>query len=90
MNRGSGQCLSVDNDSTAAGQGLVQYPCYGLTDQLWYMGNIAQGTDYNIRSALDSQVVDVQNAYPYAGGYVDQWPSNGGSNQTFWLTSSTN
>ncbi|MGD0705921.1 MAG: RICIN domain-containing protein [Trebonia sp.] len=90
MNRGSGQCLSVGNDSTAAGQGLVQYPCYGLTDQLWYMGNIAQGTDYNIRSALDSQVVDVQNAYPYAGGYVDQWPSNGGSNQTFWLTSSTN
>jgi hypothetical protein len=90
MNRGSGQCLSVGNDSTAAGQDLVQYPCHGWTDQLWYMGYIAQGTDYNIWSALDSQVVDVQNAYPYAGGYVDQWPSNGGSNQTFWLTSSTN
>lgn len=90
MNRGSGQCLSVGNDSTAAGQDLVQYPCHGWTDQLWYMGYIAQATDYNIWSALDSQVVDVQNAYPYAGGYVDQWPSNGGSNQTFWLTSSTN
>jgi Ricin-type beta-trefoil lectin domain-like len=90
MNRGSGQCLSVGNDSTAAGQDLVQYPCHGWTDQLWYMGYIAQGTDYNIWSALDSQVVDVQNAYPYAGGYVDQWPSNGGSNQTFWLTSATN
>jgi len=60
------------------------------TDQLWYMGYIAQGTDYNIWSGLDSEVVDVQNAYPYAGGYVDQWPHNGGSNQTFWLTSSTN
>jgi hypothetical protein len=90
MNRGSGQCLSVGNDSTAAGQDLVQYPCYGWTDQLWYMGYIAQATDYNIWSALDSQVVDVQNAYPYQGGYVDQWPSNGGSNQTFWLTSATN
>jgi hypothetical protein len=90
MNRGSGQCLSVGNDSTAAGQDLVQYPCHGWTNQLWYMGYIAQGTDYNIWSALDSQVVDVQNAYPYAGGYVDQWPSNGGSNQTFWLTNSTN
>jgi hypothetical protein len=44
MNRGSGQCLSVGNDSTAAGQDLVQYPCHGWTDQLWYMGYIAQAT----------------------------------------------
>jgi hypothetical protein len=90
MNRGSGQCLSVGNDSTGEGQDLVQYPCFGASDQLWYLGNIAQGPHYTIWSALDSQVVDVQNADPYAGGHVDQWPSNGGSNQSFWLTSSTN
>lgn len=90
MSRGSGQCLSVGNDSTTAGQGLVQYPCHGWTDQLWYMGYIAQNTNYSIWSALDDQVVDVQNADPYQGGYVDQWPSNGNSNQIFWLTKATN
>jgi len=90
VNRGSGQCLSVYGNSTSWGQPLVQYPCFGGSDQLWYMGSINLATTYVITSALDSQVVDVQGAYPWAGGTVDQYPYNGGSNQQFWLTNSAN
>jgi hypothetical protein len=90
VNRGSGQCLSVYGNSTAWGQPLVQYPCSGQWDQLWYMGSINLATTYVITSALDSEVVDIQNAYPWAGGTVDQYPYNGGNNQQFWLTNSGN
>ncbi len=38
INRGSGQCLSVANGSTDNGAPLVQYPCFGGTDQLWNIG----------------------------------------------------
>jgi hypothetical protein len=90
VNRGSGQCLSVYGDTASWGDPLVQYPCFGGYDQLWYMGSINLATTYVITSALDSEVVDVQNAYPWAGGTVDQYPYNGGNNQQFWLTNSGN
>jgi hypothetical protein len=90
VNRGSGQCLSVGNDTFAAGQQLVQYPCNGWPDQLWYLGDINLFTAYYIYSDLDLDVVDVQNAYPWPGGTVDQWPPNEGSNQRFWLTYASN
>jgi hypothetical protein len=32
----------------------------------------------------------VQGAYPWAGGTVDQWYWNGGQNRKFWLTNSGN
>ncbi len=90
VSRGSGQCLSVDNNSLTAGTGLVQYPCYGAWSQLWYLGSISLNTTYGISNANSGQVIDVQNAYPWAGGTVDQWPWNGGWNQQFWLTNSGN
>jgi hypothetical protein len=90
VSRNSGQCLSVYNNSTAATAPLVQYPCFGGWDQLWYMGNVNLATTYVITSALDGQVVDVQSAYPWRGGTVDQYPYNGGGNQQFWLTNSPN
>ncbi len=90
VNRGSGQCLSVYNNSGSPGQPLVQYPCFGGYDQLWYMGSVNLATTYVIPGASDGQVIDVQGAYPWAGGTVDQYPSNGGGNQQFWLTNSSN
>ncbi len=62
----------------------------GGSDQLWYMGNINLATTYSITSDLDGQVIDVQNAYPWAGGTIDQYPPNGNNNQHFWLTNSAN
>jgi hypothetical protein len=57
-----------DNNSQAEGTGLVQYPCYGTWSQLWYLGSISLNTTYGITNANSGQVVDVQNAYPWAGG----------------------
>lgn len=90
VNRGSGQCLSDYNNSTSPGSPLVQYPCFGGADQLWYFGNIALNTTYVVTNLQSWLVMDVQNAYPWQGGTMDQWYYNGGSNQQFWLTNSGN
>jgi hypothetical protein len=90
VNRGSGQCLSVGNNTATAGNPLVQWPCSGAWNQLWYMGSISLNTTYYIESALDGEVADVAGAYPWPGGTVDQWYYNGGQNQQFWLTNSGN
>jgi hypothetical protein len=90
VNRGSGQCLSVGYNTATAGNPLVQWPCSGAWNQLWYMGSISLNTNYYIESALDGEVADVSGAYPWEGGTVDQWYYNGGQNQRFWLTNSGN
>jgi hypothetical protein len=90
LNRNSGQCLTVQYNTSTPGNPLIQYPCGGAYNQLWYMGNVQLDTTYTIESALDGEVVDIQNAYPWPGGIVDQWYSNGGWNQQFWLTNSRN
>jgi hypothetical protein len=90
LNRGSGQCLSVGYNTATAGNPLVQWPCSGANNQLWYMGSISVLTDYNLRSALDGEYADVSGAYPWEGGTVDQWYWTGGENQRFWMTNSGN
>ena len=90
VNRGSGQCLTVQYNTATAGNPLIQYPCGGAYNQLWYMGNISLNTTYIIESALDGEVADVQGGYPWPGGTLDQWYYSGGWNQKFWLTNSKN
>jgi hypothetical protein len=90
INRGSGQCLSVENDSTAAGAALVQYPCFGGSDQLWYIGSLSNYDHETITSASSGLDVDVAGASFFQGASIDQWPSNGGQNQYFWLSPGTN
>lgn len=72
-----------------AGQPAHLVSVRGAYNQLWYMGNVSLNTTDSIESALDGQVVDIQNGYPWAGGTVDQWYYNGGWNQRFWLTNSS-
>lgn len=97
VNRGTGQCLTVYGNNSTLGNLLIQYPCGGALNQLWDPqsasgndGSLSLDTTYSIWSALDYEVADVQNAYPWQGGYLDQWSYNDGSNQQFWLTNSTN
>ncbi|MBP2706912.1 RICIN domain-containing protein [Microbispora sp. RL4-1S] len=88
VNRSSGQCLSVYNNDATAGEKLVQYPCYGGSNQLWYMGSVALNTTYYPSSLRSGLYMDVSGAYAWAGGGLDQWYWNGGRNQQFWLTNS--
>lgn len=90
VNRGSGQCLSVDNGSTDAGTPLVQYPCFGGTDQLWSFGTTNTYVHQGITSVSSGLNVDVQGASFFQGATIDQWYGNGGSNQYFWFSPGTN
>jgi hypothetical protein len=90
VNRGSGQCLSIYGNVNAAGSRLVQYPCIGTVYQLWYFGNINLNTYYRPTNGQSGLNMDVQGAYGWPGGTMDQWYANGGGNQQFWLTNSGN
>jgi Ricin-type beta-trefoil lectin domain-like len=90
VNRNSGQCLTVKNGSTAQGAPLVQYPCMGDASQLWYFGSIVLNTAYGVTNYRSRLVMEVQGAYPYSGGTVDQWGWGGGSHQKFLLTNASN
>ncbi len=90
VNRGSGQCLSVDNGSTDAGTPLVQYPCFGGTDQLWNFGTTNTYVHQGITSVSSGLNVDVQGASFFQGATIDQWYGDGGSNQYFWFSPGTN
>jgi len=90
VNRNSGQCLTVEYNTSTPGNPLVQYPCNGGSNQLWNMGSIELDIDYAIPNALDGQVIDIQGGDPWPGGILDQWPYAGGWNQWFWLTNAQN
>ena len=90
VNRNSGQCLTVT--SPAEGTSVVQYPCTDITTQFWRLstGTPQQGPRFTIQNVYSGYFLDVAGASPNFGTGIDQWQSNGGINQKFWITEGTN
>lgn len=89
-NVNSGLCLDVPGNSSASGVQLDQWTCNGADNQKWALSAVdsyTSGSDqsYELTSLESGQVVDVSGASTAAGGAVIQWPTNGGSNQTWTL-----
>ncbi|MFC8452451.1 RICIN domain-containing protein [Kitasatospora sp. NPDC057223] len=85
---GSGKCLDVSGASTARGGALIQWPCTGAANQLWAfdaVGDYASpsNTSYVLKSLNSGLVIDVPDNSTTAGTALDQWSSNGGSNQVW-------
>jgi hypothetical protein len=84
----SGKCLDVSGASGSPGGALIQWSCSGAANQLWAFDAVgsyssASNTSYVLRSLSSGLVVDVPNNSTTAGTALDQWNSNGGSNQTW-------
>jgi hypothetical protein len=94
VNRNSGQCLTVQYNTATPGNSLIQYPCNDGINQLWYMGSISSFSTYVMWDPFYSnsteEVADIQSAYIWPGGTMDQWTYNGGWNQEFTLINSLN
>jgi len=90
-NLNSGLCLEVPNSSTTAGVQLDQWTCNAGANQQWAfdaVGSYTSSTDasyvlVNLNSGL---AVDDYGNSTATGAIVDQWASNGGSNQTWTLS----
>lgn len=88
---GSGLCLDVPSSSTAEGVQLDQWTCDGGANQEWAFdaaGNYSSSSDtsfvlVNLNSGMTAEVKGQSSA---SGAKIDQWPGNGGSNQT-WTVS---
>jgi hypothetical protein len=86
VNVNSGKCLEVPNQSTSQGVQLDQGTCNGSTSQQWSVnpaGNGSSGTSYSLVNVLSGLDADVFGASTSAGAAIDQWPGNGGANQTW-------
>ncbi len=80
----------AENNSTAAGTPLIQFPCNGGANQLWDIGTLNYYSSEGIVSVSSGLNVDVDGASFFAGATIDQYYGDGGSNQSFWLSPGTN
>jgi Glycosyl hydrolases family 43/Ricin-type beta-trefoil lectin domain-like len=87
-NVNSGMCLDVPGSSGAQGVQLDQQACNGGASQEWALeavGNYqsASDTDFVLASASSGMPAEVKGNSTTSHAQVDQWPSNGGSNQVW-------
>jgi|GEM_PF-712894 len=79
----SGQCATVNAYSTVAGTAIVQWPCGGVSAQLWSLVPI--GKNYHIVSIGSGQCLNVSNGSTAQGDPIIQWPCQGaGSTNDQW------
>jgi glycosyl hydrolase family 43/ricin-type beta-trefoil lectin protein len=91
VNVNSGLCLDVPNSSTAQGLQLDQWTCNGGADQEWAFDSTgsytsSSDTSYTLVNLNSGLLAEVSGFSTSAGGIVDQWAGNGGSNQTWNLS----
>jgi len=68
----SGQCATVNADSTSAGTPIVQWPCGGVSEQTWSLQAI--GNYYHIVSVGSGLCLNISNGSTAAGDPIIQWP----------------
>ena len=87
---GSGKCLDVPNNSTAQGTRLDIWTCGGGANQRWALAatgsyTSSSGASYVLVDLNSGLLADVVSGSTAAGASIEQWPANGGSNQTWNL-----
>lgn len=76
LNRNSGLVLGVQNASTAAGAGLLQWNDNGTGDHLWRFERQTSGY-WRIRNGNSGLVAGITNQAPDNGTLAVQWTDNG-------------
>jgi hypothetical protein len=87
----SGLCLDVPSSSTTEGVQLDQWACSGATNQEWAIdpvGSYATSGDsvYQLTALNSGYTAEDENNSTTEGSAIDQWASNGGSNQHWTLS----
>ena len=88
----SGLCLDVPGQSATEGVQLDQWTCNGGTNQEWALDPVGSyatsgDADYQLTNLESGYTVEDENNSTTEGTAIDQWPSNGGSNQDWTLSS---
>jgi len=89
-NANSGLCLAAPSGSTTKGVQLVQAACNGSSGELWAfdaVGSYTSASDatYQIENLGSGLVAEDESNSVSTGAVIDQWASNGGSNQDWTL-----
>ncbi len=90
-NANSGLCLEAPGGSTTSGVQLDQGTCTAAASQQWAFDAVGSYTSSSDTSYLmvnlgNGLTADDYNNSTTTGGIVDQWPGNGGDNQTWALS----
>jgi hypothetical protein len=78
----TGQCISISWGSTAAGAGVIQWPCYGTGDQYWAMVNVGNGY-YQLVNYQSGMCMGVSSSSVAPGAQIVQWYCAGPGDQ-YW------
>ena len=89
----SGLCLDVPNSSTTEGVQLDQWTCNGGTNQEWAFDPVGSYTTsgdavYQLTSLVSGYTAEDESNSTASGAPIDQWASNGGTNQQWTLKAS--
>lgn len=83
----NGLCMDVSGGSFFPGAAIIQFTCGTQANQQWTVSDIAGGSDAGGSDRMTARhsglVLDVTFQGTAAGTRVQQWFSNGGSNQHF-------
>jgi hypothetical protein len=87
-NVNSGMCLDVPGSSASEGVQLDQQACNGGANQQWAFEAVgsfqsASDTSFVLASMNTGMTAEVKGNSTAQHASVDQWPSNGGSNQVW-------
>ncbi|NEA63385.1 RICIN domain-containing protein [Streptomyces sp. SID12488] len=83
-NVNSGQLADVNQNSTADGASVIQWPSTGGTNQQWNIVPVS-GQLYKIVNRNSGKVLDMENASHYRGTALKQYTYGGGSNQLWYF-----
>jgi len=83
----NGLCMDVSGGSPFAGAAVIQFTCGTQANQQWSVSDIAGGSDAGGSDRMTARhsglALDVTGQGTAAGTKIEQWFSNGGSNQHF-------
>lgn len=80
----NGLCIDVSGASPFAGAAVIQFTCGTQTNQQWAAADIFDGSD-RMTARHSGMVLDVTGAVTTPGTLLEQWFSNGGANQHFFI-----
>jgi len=82
INSNSGKCM--DDPGSSNGVKMIQWDCYGGSNQDWYQGTSYSDGSVDLRNNTYNKCLDVPNWSTSNGTQLQIWSCTGGSNQRFY------
>jgi hypothetical protein len=81
-----GKCFDMSEGSTSNGGRVVQFTCFGQSNQKWDMNPTDVADEYQIVNQNSGKCLEISEAQVTANAWAQQWDCNGRPHQKFRLS----